>query len=108
MNELSKIIFVDVDDKEYMFSGSSGDGARPGPNSVGSAEIKDESVEKQDLNKDIQDKLDLLNDSNIVTEEELDDEWQQAMNNAMNGGGTQEAGADEGDDTGDGPGLDEI
>ena len=82
MNELKKIIVADVDGKEHEFSGGGGDSSSPGPNTVGSEEIKDESVEKQDLHKDIQDKLDLLDDSNVVTEEELQDGWAEAMRQA--------------------------
>lgn len=65
-------------------------------------------INTENLTEEEKSILEDLVSSGELTEEELDDEWQQAMNNAMNGGGTQEAGAGEGDDTGDGPGLDEI
>lgn len=93
MNELNKIIVADVDGKEHEFKGGSGEGSRPGPNTVGSAEIEDESIEKQDLHKDIQDKLDLLEDSNVVTEEELENGWEEAMRQA---GLTLDAGSGQG------------
>ena len=51
-------------------------------NVVGTEQIKDEGVKKNDLEKDIQDKLDVLDDSNVMTEEEIEEEWQQAMQNA--------------------------
>lgn len=54
----------------------------PGPNSVGTEELIDEGVKKQDLEKDIQDKLDVLDDSNVVSEEELEESWKEAMHNA--------------------------
>lgn len=82
MNELSKLIVADVDGKEHEFKGGSGDGTRPAPNSVGTDEIEDEGVKKQDLEKPIQDKLDILDDSNVITEEELEDAWSDAMRNA--------------------------
>lgn len=83
---------------------------KPGPDSVGSAEIEDEGVKKQDLDKDIQDKLDILDDSNVITEEELEDGWQEALRQAGFdvGGGTQEAGAGEDEVSGDGPSLDDL
>ena len=44
--------------------------------------VKKAEDEKRDLEKDIQDKLDVLDDSNVMTEEEIEEEWQQAMQNA--------------------------
>ena len=82
MNELKKIIVEDVDGKKHEFTGGGGDGTRPAPNSVGTDEIEDEGVKKQDLEKPIQDKLDILDDSNVITEEELEDAWSEAMQNA--------------------------
>ena len=55
-------------------------------------------MKKEDLDKSIQDKLDLVDDSNVVTEEELEDGWSEAMRNAgldtgpeSEGGGSQVA-----------------
>ena len=80
---LNKLVVQDVDGNQYEFAdGGGGDGTRPAPNSVGTAEIEDEGVKKEDLDKSIQDKLDLMDDSNVVTEEELEDSWSEAMRNA--------------------------
>ena len=78
---LSKITVEDVDGKQYEFAGGGG-ATRPGPNSVGTDEIEDEGVKKQDLEKQIQDKLDLLSDENIITEEEIEDDWKDALRGA--------------------------
>lgn len=59
----------------------SGNG-QPGPDSVGSEQIQNEGVKKEDLDQDIQDKLDVLDESNVVTEEELEESWREAMHNA--------------------------
>lgn len=102
-----KTLIIDICGDEYEFNGGSGS-ERPAANSVGTAEIEDEGVKKEDLDKEIQEKLDVIDDSNVVSEDELSDEWEQAMQNAMNGNGTQEAGASEGGASGDGPSLDDL
>lgn len=80
---LNKFVVQDVDGQQHEFvGGGGGEGTRPAPNSVGTAEIEDEGVKKEDLDKSIQDKLDLVDDSNVVTEEELEDGWSEAMRNA--------------------------
>ena len=80
---LNKFVVQDVDGQQHEFvGGGGGDGTRPAPNSVGTDEIEDEGVKKEDLDKSIQDKLDLVDDSNVVTEEELEDGWSEAMRNA--------------------------
>lgn len=80
---LNKLVVQDVDGQKHEFvGGGGGEGTRPAPNSVGTDEIEDESVKKEDLDKSIQDKLDLVDDSNVVTEEELEDSWGEAMRNA--------------------------
>lgn len=80
--EKRKLIIEDCDGTQYEVAGSGGGGSQPAPNSVGSQEIVDESIKKEDLEKDIQDKLDVLDESNVITEEELENDWQEAMNNA--------------------------
>lgn len=81
--EKRKLIIEDCDGTQYEVAGSGGSGgSQPAPNSVGSQEIVDESIKKEDLEKDIQDKLDVLDESNVITEEELENDWQEAMNNA--------------------------
>ena len=80
---LNKFVVQDVKGQQHEFvGGGGGEGTRPAPNSVGTAEIEDEGVKKEDLDKSIQDKLDLVDDSNVVTEEELEDGWSEAMRNA--------------------------
>ena len=76
---------------EYEFAGGNGSGTTPGPDSVGSEQIQDEGVKMQDLDKDIQDKLEVLDESNVVSEEDINDMWEEAMQNAgldTSGGGT--------------------
>ncbi len=48
--QINKII-IETAGKEYEFSG--GGGGIPAPNSVGTEQIKDDSVEMQDLNEDV-------------------------------------------------------
>lgn len=67
---------------EYEFAGGNGSGTTPGPDSVGSEQIQDEGVKMQDLDKDIQDKLEVLDESNVVSEEAIEDMWEEAMQNA--------------------------
>lgn len=64
------------------FIGNGGGGSIPAPNSVNSETIEDEGVKKQDLEKDIQDKLDILDESNVISEEELENDWAHAMEQA--------------------------
>lgn len=112
--------------QDHKNGGGSGSGNVPvAPNSDGHVNTFDEIVallnglpEGSDL-KAILDSINtdglteeekaILNDlvsSGDLTEEELEDEWQQAMNNAS-GGGTQEAGAGSGEVSGDGGDIDE-
>ncbi len=80
--EKRKLIIEDVDGTEYEVAGTGGDGGTVPANSVNSQSIEDGSVQKVDLDQEIQDKLDVIDDSNIVTEEELAEDWQEAMNQA--------------------------
>lgn len=54
MEETGKIkkISFNVNGKDYEFAG--GDGGQPGPNSVGSEELKDGAVKHEDLNPDVE------------------------------------------------------
>lgn len=81
--EKRKLIIGDVDGQDYEITSIGDEGIKPAPNSVGTKEIENESVQQEDLSKDIQDKLDVIDDSNVVSEEELSDEWEQAMQHAM-------------------------
>ena len=51
-------------------SSGGGGGSQPGPDTVGSQEIKDESVEMVDLGKSVKDSM--ITDKDRVTQEELD------------------------------------
>lgn len=79
---MAKIRKVRIFGIETEIAGTGGDGSQPAPNSVTSEEIENGSIKKEDLEQDIQDKLDVLDESNVITEEELNDDWQEAMNNA--------------------------
>lgn len=103
MNKINRIIFDDCGN-EHEFIGGSGS-SKPAPNSVGTVEIEDEGVKQEDLDKEIQEKLDVIDESNVVTEGEIKEEWDEILRNAMNGE-THEAGASEGESSGDGPSLD--
>ena len=100
-----KLFFESGSGRVVEFSGGGTDG-RPAPNSVGTEEIEDEGVKMPDLEKDIQERLEVLDDKNVVTEDELVECWQEAMRIA----GldiTQDAGAGSGEVTADGGDLDE-
>lgn len=73
---ISNLVFK-TGNKSYEYKGST-----PGPNSVGSEEIKDEGVKMEDLERDIQDKLDAMDDENVISEEEIADEWNKALQDA--------------------------
>ena len=81
MVEKIKKIVIDVFGKEYELAGG-GEGSQPAPNSVGSDEIKDKSIERQDLSDDIQNTLNDVSDENVVSESELEDSWDEALRNA--------------------------
>lgn len=81
MTKIRRIIFKGRG-IEAEIAGSGGEGTQPAPNSVGSAEIQDEGVKKEDLEKDIQDKLDVLSDENVISEDELEEGWKEAMRQA--------------------------
>lgn len=84
-----------------------GGGDKPGANSVGSAEIENDSVQEEDLHPDVREKLNAMNDSEDVTEEEIEDCVMDALRaNGLEELITQEAGAAEGEVSGDGPELD--
>lgn len=80
--ERRKLIIEDVDGTEYEVSGTGGGGGVAPTNSVNSQSIEDESIQKQDLDKSIQEKLDMLEESNVITEQEMEDDWAEAMNQA--------------------------
>jgi hypothetical protein len=51
---INKIIF-DINGEEYEFAG--GGGGQPGPDTVGTDEIIDGSVQEEDLSDDVKDKM---------------------------------------------------
>ena len=66
--KINKLI-IEYDGKEYELDGGGG-GSQPGPDSVGSQEIKDESVEMVDLGKSVKDSM--ITDKDRVTQEQMD------------------------------------
>ena len=76
-----KLEIQDADGTIAEFVGG-GDGSTPAPDSVTSETIVNEGVKKEDLEKDIQDKLDVLDESNVISEEDLEEDWAQAMEQA--------------------------
>lgn len=66
MEQLNNLIIDDCG-KEYEFKG--GGGGQPGHDSVGSEQIINESVEMEDLHKNVKDKM--VTDDDRVTAEEL-------------------------------------
>ena len=81
--EKRKLIIEDVDGAEYEIAGTGGGGgAQPAPNSVGSTEIENHSIQEEDLDQDIIVNLNMLDDENVVTEDELEDDWEDAMREA--------------------------
>lgn len=67
MTEKINRIIIEVGGKDYAFDG--GGGGSPGPNSVGSEEIKDGSVTKTDLDQEVNDGLDELNNISLTDED---------------------------------------
>ena len=63
---------IDVFGRVYEFGG----GGQPEADSVGSEEIKDGSVQPEDLDAGIQEKLDVLDEGNVITEGEIDEDWE--------------------------------
>ncbi len=79
--QVSKLQIDCVEGVTAEFAGGGG-GSTPAPNSVNSESIENESIKKEDLEKDLQDKLDVLDETNIISEEDLKDDWAQAMEQA--------------------------
>ena len=79
--QVSKLQIDCVEGVTAEFAGGGG-GSTPAPNSVNSETIQDESVKKEDLDKDLQNKLDILNESNVIAEEDLEEDWAHAMEQA--------------------------
>lgn len=67
MTEKINRIIIEVGGKDYELDG--GGGWSPGPNSVGSEEIKDGSVTKTDLDQEVNDGLDELNNISLTDED---------------------------------------
>lgn len=67
MTEKINRIIIEVGGKDYELDG--GGGGSPGPNSVGSEEIKDDSVTKKDLDQEVNDGLDELNNISLTDED---------------------------------------
>lgn len=74
-----KKLRVRINNKVYELDGGS---ATTGPNSIGSNEIEDHSVQEEDLDQDIVDKLNVLSDENVISEEELESDWEDALRQA--------------------------
>ena len=53
-------IIIEVGGDEYVFSGG---GCQPGPDTVGTEQIKDGAVEEQDLHDDVKDRMTITHDS---------------------------------------------
>ena len=58
---INKIV-IEMGGDEYEFSGGGG-GSQPGPNTVGTEELKDGAVEEQDLHEDVKDRMTITHDS---------------------------------------------
>lgn len=97
MAEKIRKLIVGLLGNRYELEAGSG---TPGPDSVGTEEIQDKGVHKDDLDDDITEKLDVLDESNVITEEEIAEEWQKAMRKAL-GDDTLEAPAASSEDSGD-------
>ena len=54
--KINKII-IETGGKEYEFDGGGGGGIQPGPDTVGTEELKDGAVEMQDLHEDVVEKM---------------------------------------------------
>ena len=64
---INKFIF-DINGEEYEFAG--GGGGQPGPDTVGTKEIQNDSIEMEDLNQKVKDKM--VTDDDRVTQDEID------------------------------------
>lgn len=67
MAEKVKKITFDVFGKEYEFAGGGGEGSQPAHDSVGSDELKNGSVEMEDLSPDVK-----ANIADRVSQDDLD------------------------------------
>ena len=82
MEEINKVILKVPGKNEVQLYPQAGGSGTPGPDSVGSDQIQDEGVKMKDLDKGIQDKLEALDESNVVSEGDIKDMWEEAMQNA--------------------------
>lgn len=72
---------VDIAGKTAVLE-SGGGGSTPAPNSVNSETIQDHSVREEDLDPAILEKLESLDEGNVITEDEIQECWTEAMRNA--------------------------
>ena len=84
-------LIIEMGGNEYVFAGG---GGQPGPDSVGTEELKDGAVEMQDLHDDVKDKIQKTYDADDDT---LHMDFDEADVNNSNHA-ELEAGADDGDD----------
>ena len=84
-------LIIEMGGNEYVFAGG---GGQPGPDSVGTEELKDGAVEMQDLHDDVKDKIQKTYDED---DETLHMDFDEADVNNSNHA-ELEAGADDGGD----------
>lgn len=105
--EMSKII-IEINGDEYVMEGGGGGGSQPGPNTVGTEELKDGAVEMQDLHDDVKGKIQKTYDEDDETLH-MDFDFEDVNNSnhdvGQGGGGNTDddevdfdAGADDGSD----------
>ena len=98
---------IKVGNNQFELGG--GGSGQPAPNSVGTEEIKDESVQMEDLSPEVRKGLDEL-DNISLTDEDIEKWFDDDPNNddPEETPDTQEAGADSGEADGGGANLDGI
>lgn len=92
MEEIKRLI-IEIDGEEYEMTAG---GGQPGHNSVGTEEIKDDSIEMEDLNADVKNKIQKTYDEDDETLY-MDYDEQDVNNSNNNGDAGFDAGADNGE-----------
>lgn len=87
MTETINKITFEFGGREMELTGGGSGNVTPGvpipEDTVDSKSIKNDSVDMQDLTPEVRQKLEALDEENGVTEDELEDSWEEALRQAM-------------------------
>lgn len=100
--EIINKLIINIGGVDYELDGGGGGGSQPGPNTVGTEELKDGAVEMQDLHDDVKEKIQKTYDED---DESLHMDYDEAdLNNSNHNQDIGQGGGEDSDE--DEPGFD--